>query len=258
MKWIKLSTATFSDEVVAIIEAHPNGSDILIVWFKILCLLGAAETDGVLVLKNDTKNIPYTDEMLSHVIHMELPRVREAMQVLTQFGLVEQVDGTYVVPTWNEYQGSEKLDREREQNRARQRRHRENQRKMLPDRPAGETMCNVTDNVTGSVTDNAMSREQTKTKTEDKEKDQDICASDDAPKRTRFVPPTVDEVRAYEAEKGYTFDAEAFVAYYTSNGWKVGRNAMKSWKAACRTWQSRERSPGCIVGDAPDLMREGW
>ena len=44
------------------------------------------------------------------------------------------------------------------------------------------------------------------------------------------------EVRAYVTEKKYTFDPEAFVAHYTANGWKVGRNAMKSWEASCTTW----------------------
>lgn len=55
-----------------------------------------------------------------------------------------------------------------------------------------------------------------------------------------FVPPSVDEVRAHCAEKGYTFDPEAFVAFYESKGWKVGRNPMKSWQAACTTWQKRQ------------------
>ena len=60
------------------------------------------------------------------------------------------------------------------------------------------------------------------------------------PKVRRFTPPSVDEVRAYCAEKGYTFDPEAFVAFYESKGWKVGRNPMKSWQAACTTWQKRQ------------------
>ena len=50
--------------------------------------------------------------------------------------------------------------------------------------------------------------------------------------------PSVEEVKAYIDEMGYHFSAEDFVAYYESNGWKVGRNAMKSWKGACRTWES--------------------
>lgn len=63
-------------------------------------------------------------------------------------------------------------------------------------------------------------------------------------KERRFTPPTLDQVRAHCAEKGYTFDPEAFYAFYESKGWKVGRNPMKSWTAACVTWQKREGKEG--------------
>lgn len=52
-----------------------------------------------------------------------------------------------------------------------------------------------------------------------------------------FIKPTLQEIQAYVFEKGYTFDAEAFFAFYESNGWKVGKNPMKNWKMACTTWQ---------------------
>lgn len=69
-------------------------------------------------------------------------------------------------------------------------------------------------------------------------------------KGARFRAPTVDEVRAHCVDKGYTFDPEAFVAFYESKGWKVGRNPMKSWQAACVTWQKRQRDElGGGVGD---------
>lgn len=62
----------------------------------------------------------------------------------------------------------------------------------------------------------------------------------DKPPRTRFTPPTVDEVRAYCNEKHYPVDAERFVDYYTSNGWMVGKNKMKDWRAAVRTWAKKD------------------
>ena len=63
--------------------------------------------------------------------------------------------------------------------------------------------------------------------------------------KKKFVPPTVEEVRAYCQERGNKVDPQAFVDHYTSNGWMVGKNKMKSWKAAVGTWersswQSRE------------------
>ena len=60
----------------------------------------------------------------------------------------------------------------------------------------------------------------------------------------RFIPPTVDEVTQYCREKQYTIDPEAFVAYYTSNGWMVGRTKMKCWKSATTNWQKKERGNG--------------
>ena len=70
-----------------------------------------------------------------------------------------------------------------------------------------------------------------------------IKGADKPPTRHHFSPPTVEEVRAYCTEKGYDIDPDRFVDYYTSNGWKVGKNPMKDWKAAVRSW-SRKEQPG--------------
>lgn len=59
-------------------------------------------------------------------------------------------------------------------------------------------------------------------------------------KRKRFIPPTVEEVAARCLELGYTVNPERFIAHYSANGWKVGRNAMKCWKSALTGWQTRE------------------
>lgn len=53
----------------------------------------------------------------------------------------------------------------------------------------------------------------------------------------KFTPPTVEEVRAYCIERMNSVDAERFVDYYSANGWMIGKNAMKDWKAAVRSWE---------------------
>jgi hypothetical protein len=53
----------------------------------------------------------------------------------------------------------------------------------------------------------------------------------------RFTPPTLEEVQAYCIERHNSVDAERFIDYYTSNGWMVGKNKMKDWKSAVRTWE---------------------
>lgn len=56
-------------------------------------------------------------------------------------------------------------------------------------------------------------------------------------KSRKFVKPTVEQVRAYCQERQNGVNPEKFVDYYDSNGWKVGKNPMKDWKAAVRTWE---------------------
>ena len=69
----------------------------------------------------------------------------------------------------------------------------------------------------------------------DKDKDKDIVK--DKVKVKRFVKPTIEEVSDYCDERNNDVDAEKFYDYYSSNGWKVGKNSMKDWKASVRTWE---------------------
>lgn len=57
------------------------------------------------------------------------------------------------------------------------------------------------------------------------------------PAQKRFIPPTVEQVKEYCQERGNTVDPQRFVDHYTSNGWMVGKNKMKDWKASVRTWE---------------------
>lgn len=70
-------------------------------------------------------------------------------------------------------------------------------------------------------------------------------------------PPTVEEVRAYVAEKGYTFDPWLFFEKNTAKEWKywTGKKMvpMKSWKGACATWQAKEQKAGY---PSPDRVAE--
>ena len=58
----------------------------------------------------------------------------------------------------------------------------------------------------------------------------------------KFKKPTLEELQAYINEKGYHFNAENFINYYDSVGWKIGKSPMKDWKAACRTWESKYKN----------------
>lgn len=70
----------------------------------------------------------------------------------------------------------------------------------------------------------------------------DASASPSPRASKRFSPPELEEIEAYFAEKGGTAaQAERFRDFYESNGWKVGKNPMKSWKAAASGWMSRDK-----------------
>lgn len=60
-------------------------------------------------------------------------------------------------------------------------------------------------------------------------------------KHRRFQPPSVSEVADYCRERGNTINAEQFVDFYEARGWKLGRQTMRDWKAAVRTWERREQ-----------------
>lgn len=72
----------------------------------------------------------------------------------------------------------------------------------------------------------------------DKDKDKDK----DKETKAKKAVPSLDEVKAYIAEKGYNLDAEEFFYYYEANGWKVGKNPMKSWRAAVSTWAAKRKN----------------
>lgn len=56
-----------------------------------------------------------------------------------------------------------------------------------------------------------------------------------------FTPPSVEDVRAYCSDRGNDIDPETFVDFYQSRGWLIGKNKMKDWKAAVRTWEKRQK-----------------
>ena len=70
------------------------------------------------------------------------------------------------------------------------------------------------------------------------------------PKVSRFIPPTRDEVQDYIEEKGYAVNVDRFISYYESNGWKVGKNTMKDWRAAIKTWHYRDSNGGSSITKA--------
>ena len=89
-------------------------------------------------------------------------------------------------------------------------------------------------------------------KDKDKDKDESITRA------RRFTPPTLDDVLAYVRERGSDVDPQRFLDFYASKGWMVGKNPMKDWKAAVRTWEKREleKKGGAMNGHGHDTGRD--
>ena len=62
----------------------------------------------------------------------------------------------------------------------------------------------------------------------------------DSNRKAFFKKPTLDDVKSYCIERNNNIEAEAFLDFYESKDWKIGKNKMKDWKAAVRTWERRE------------------
>jgi len=63
------------------------------------------------------------------------------------------------------------------------------------------------------------------------------CKSKSKSESKRFSHPTLEEVKNYCQERNNTVNPEKWISHYQSNGWKVGKNQMKDWKAGVRTWE---------------------
>lgn len=99
------------------------------------------------------------------------------------------------------------------------------------DKQTDKQTTNKTTNIAFDCQMVTPTKRQTRRQTNDKQTDKQ--------KPTKFTPPTDEEVRQYVTEKGYHFDPTQFVPFYKSKGWKIGKEPMKDWRAACQTWEIR-------------------
>lgn len=88
-------------------------------------------------------------------------------------------------------------------------------------------------------------------------KDKDsIGESSRGEKAKRFYPPTLDEVKQYCEERNNNIDPMAFIDFYSSKGWMIGKNRMKDWKAAVRTWERKRKEQSKAESSVYDEWRD--
>lgn len=128
VKWIKIATDIFDDEKILLIEALPDAYAIITVWFKLLCLAGKKNNDGVFLM-ND--KIPYTDKMLATIFRMNESTVKLALNAFEQFKMIEIVEGIITIPNWNKHQTLDAYERKKERDRLYQEERRAKQRALI-------------------------------------------------------------------------------------------------------------------------------
>lgn len=223
--WLKLMSDFFQSKRIKKMRKLSGGSDMLIIYLKMQ--LEAIKHGGYILYSG-------IEDTLAGEIALDLDEdeelVARTLEYLIRNSLVELTeDGSCYMPYAVENTGSESASAERV------RRYRERKESECN----GECNADVTD-VKRNCNGELELEEELKEKEISKEKEKSASAS------KRFVKPSVDDIRAYAIERGSNVDVQRFHDYYEANGWKVGKNPMKDWKAAFRYWETHSGtgSPG--------------
>ena len=230
--YMRLKENFFESEEILLLEAMPDGLVYENILLKMYCR--SLKNAGRLVF-NDL--LPYNAAMLASVTRHQIGTVEKALDVFEKLGLIEVLDnGAIYMLNIQDFIGKASTEAERK----REYRTKIQTEKQTKKQSVGQIADKCPDNVPQNP--DKCSREIEIEQEIEIELEQE--REEKEAKRKRFVAPTLEELKAYISEKGYTFDAERFLNYYESNGWRVGKNPMKSWKSACANWQARQSEYG--------------
>ena len=204
--WLKFKEDFFDSKRIKKLRNMAGGDTYCIIYLKMQ--LKALKTGGVLEFTGVESE--FADE-LALDLDEKPDDVRVTLLFLLQYGLCECSDNVHYYLPWVEANTGSETD-----STQRVREYRERQKSL---------QCNAT------VT--KVKRIGNAEKEIDKEIEIDT-------KYKRFTPPSVEEVRSYCNERNNSVDPESFVDFYSSKGWMVGKNKMKDWKAAVRTWEQHD------------------
>lgn len=133
----------FDDEKIRLIQAVPESDAILVIWIRLLVLAGKTNDDGLIYIQ---RNMPYTEEMLATLFDKPVNTVRLALQTLASFNMIDlNSDGVIAIANWEKHQNVEGLEKIREQNRLRAKRHYDKKKDSNVSLTLGVTQPNATD-----------------------------------------------------------------------------------------------------------------
>lgn len=231
--WLKLKRDFFKRHDIRIVEAMPNGKDYILFYLKLL--LESIDHNGELRF---SETIPYDDNMLSVITNTNVDIVRSARKIFTELGMMELLsDSTIYMREVEKLIGSETNYAEKKR--------RQRERQKLAE---GDNVPLIEDNVSHVSRQRYPEKEIDIEIDKDIDKEREYIPMGELPpthpspqKSTRFVPPTVEEVKAYCEERRNSVDPIAFWNFYAGKGWMVGKSKMKNWKSAIITWEQREK-----------------
>ena len=219
--WLKLKNDFFTNKKIKKLRKIAGGDTYTIIYLKMQLL--SIKDNGKLFFENVEDSFA---EELALELDEEIENVKVTLMFLVKNGLLVEVNPEeYVLPETIECIGSET-------NKAELMRKKRAREKLLN----GNIVTPELPLVTNSYTE--IEKE--------KEIDIDIDIKEDKEikkeTKSRFKKPTLEEVEDYCKQRQNNINPEHFIDYYEANGWKVGKNSMKDWKAAIRTWEKREFS----------------
>lgn len=144
VKWIKIVTDIFDDEKMLLIENLPDADSLIVIWFKLLCLAGKNNNNGVFLM-ND--RIAYTDEMLATIFRRNINTVRLALKTFEEFGMIDVIEGVITIPNWGKHQTMDKIEKRNEYMRNYMQEYRQKQKNQIE--------CKVNSNVNSNTNGNA-------------------------------------------------------------------------------------------------------
>lgn len=243
--YLRLKDNFFDSDELKILESMKDGylySNILLKLY-----LRSLKNDGKLVVN---ERIPYSADMLASVTGHQVGTIKQALSIFKDLGLIDVLDNgaIYMLDIQNFIgKGSSEADRKREY-----------RQRIETDR------TNVQTNLRQISEKSPPEIEIELEKDIEIEKEIHSSAKSTTTKRKRFEKPTLSQITQYCLERNNNVNAEQFYDYYESNGWKVGKNAMKDWKACVRTWErngydkpiKKKNNKQDTLNDMRDLMNE--
>lgn len=242
--YIKVKDNYFEKDAIKILESQDNGYIYSLIILKLA--LKSARHEGCLMMTDRIAYSPDNVDILAKIINHDVSHVRDAIRAAKDLDLISIIGAEEI---WmNDIQGmigssSTEADRKRKYRRKLKEREKTLQ---IGTNVHQSDKTNVPIIEEMGQTSTRVKRLEIRDKSIDKKEPLNPLASQslfanyvpDKPKQKRFSKPTIEEITEYCKSRNNKVNPDQFINFYDSKGWKVGKNSMKDWKAAIRTWEN--------------------